>query len=112
MSTDDLPVIRDNLRKGFLEAQSNVNKWVQNFKKRLDGDDLDDLDSQPPRQGYPSQGGAGGPTYGRRSGDMTRRSAERDRYDADPQVLPDDFSTLELRDSEGMSARYDLSCQH
>ena len=95
-------MIRDNLRKGFLEAQSNVNKWVQNFKKRLDGEDLDDINSQPVRQGYPNQGGAGGgPMYGRRSGDMARRSAERDRYDADPQVLPDDFSNLELRDSEG-----------
>ena len=98
---DELPVIRDNLRKGFLEAQSNVNKWVQNFKKRLDGDDLDDLSSEPPRQGYANQAYPAGRQPPRRSGDMTRRSADRDRYDADPQVLPDDFSTLELRDTEG-----------
>ncbi|KKY27654.1 putative cue domain [Phaeomoniella chlamydospora] len=102
---DDLPVIRENLRKGFLETQSTVNKWVQNFKKRIDGEDLDDLNSQQsePSQGYQSRGGAA--TYGRRSGDTTRRSADRDRYDADPQVLPDDFSTLELRDAEAPPPR-------
>lgn len=32
---------------------------------------------------------------------MGRRSGDRERYDADPQVLGDDFSALELRDSEG-----------
>lgn len=36
----------------------------------------------------------------RRSADG-RRSGDRDRYDADPQVLGDDFSALELRDAEG-----------
>lgn len=92
---DDLPVIRDNIRKGFLETQSKVNTWVQNFKKRLDGDDLDDI--------HGSQGYGGGQSYGtsRRSGDLGRRSGDRDRYDADPQVLGDDFAALELRDSEG-----------
>jgi hypothetical protein len=32
---------------------------------------------------------------------MSRRSGDRERYDADPQVLSDDFSALELRDTEG-----------
>lgn len=98
LPADDLPVIRDNIRKGFLETQSKVNTWVQNFKKRLDGDDLDDIRA--------SQSYSGGQAYNRprRSGEVGRRSGDRERYDADPQVLGDDFSALELRDSEGRDA--------
>jgi hypothetical protein len=40
---------------------------------------------------------------------MGRRSGDRERYDADPQVLGDDFSALELRDSEGESFTSDMS---
>jgi hypothetical protein len=99
---DDLPVIRDNIRKGFLETQTTVNKWVTNFKKKLDGEDDELFNKQParPAQGFQA-GGQGYPNYSRRSADMARQSADRERYDADPQVLGDDFSTLELRDSEG-----------
>ncbi|KAJ5777189.1 Ubiquitin system component Cue [Penicillium odoratum] len=95
---DDLPVIRDNLRKGFLETQSKVNSWVTSFKKRLDGDDLDEEPSQSREQPAP---------YGRprRSGDMARRSGDRERYDADPQLFGDDFSALELRDSDAPPPR-------
>lgn len=97
-------MIRENIRKGFLETQSKVNSWVQNFKKRLDGeeDDYDDEDQQHSGS-YPQAHGETQTTYGRarRSGDYARRSGDRERYDADPQVLGDDFSALELRDSEG-----------
>lgn len=94
-------MIRDNIRKGFLETQSKVNSWVQTFKKKLDGEDDGEFGNQPPRPAQGYQGG--GQNYGtRRSGEIGRRSADRERYDADPQVLGDDFSTLELRDSEGM----------
>jgi CUE domain len=99
---DDLPVIKDNIRKGFLETQSTVNKWVTSFKKKLDGEDEESFSNQParPAQGYQA-GGQSYPNYGRRSAEMARRSADRERYDADPQVLGDDFSRLELRDGEG-----------
>jgi len=92
--SDDLPVIRENLRKGFLDTQNKVNSWVTNLKKRIDGEEVDEEPSQNQRES---------PAYGRprRSGDMGRRSGDRERYDADPQVLGDDFSALELRDSEG-----------
>ncbi|KAJ5086338.1 hypothetical protein NUU61_007645 [Penicillium alfredii] len=90
---DDLPVIRENLRKGFLDTQTKVNSWVQNLKKRIDGEDVDEEPSQTHREASP---------YGRPrpSGELGRRSGDRERYDADPQVLGDDFSALELRDSE------------
>ncbi|CRG85236.1 hypothetical protein PISL3812_02348 [Talaromyces islandicus] len=96
---DDLPVIRDNIRKGFLETQSKVNSWVQGFKKRLDGEDEDE--NRHTSDGYLQSYGET-QTYGRprRSGDSARRSGDRERYDADPQVLGDDFSALELRDAE------------
>ena len=99
VSLDDLPEIRDNIKKGFLETQTTVNKWLGNLKKKIDGDETDsDFMNQPaqPAQGYASaQGG-----FGRRSGDSGRRSADMQRYDADPQVISDDFSRLDMRDAE------------
>jgi hypothetical protein len=100
---DELPIIKENIRKGFLETQSTVNKWIGNLRKKIDGEDEDDFNSQPAR---PAQGYQAGPqSYGRRSGDMGRRSADRDRYDADPELIDDDFSRLELRDTENTSSR-------
>ena len=93
---DDLPVIRDNIKKGFLETQSTVNKWVNSLKKKIDGEDEDDF-QRPPRQGYQPQQSYGG----RGSSEFGRRSADRERYDADPQVLGDDFAGLSMRDNEG-----------
>ncbi|KAJ5185956.1 Ubiquitin system component Cue [Penicillium cf. griseofulvum] len=95
---DDLPVIRENLRKGFLETQNKVNSWVTNLKKRIDGDDLDEEPIQNSRETPVN-------ARPRRSGDMGRRSGDRERYDADPQVLSDDFSALELRDGEAPPPR-------
>ncbi|OJK02938.1 hypothetical protein ASPACDRAFT_40253 [Aspergillus aculeatus ATCC 16872] len=98
---DDLPVIRENIRKGFLETQSKVNSWVTNLKKRLDGEEPEEDTSSQAAQG-PREDPFGRP---RRSGDMGRRSGDRERYDADHRVLSDDFSALELRDSEAPPAR-------
>jgi hypothetical protein len=92
---DDLPVIKENLRKGFVETQKTVNNWITNLKKKIDGEDVD---------GGPSEGGEGltqgrpNQQYGsRRSGDG-RRSGDYNRYDADPQVLGDDFAGIQLND--------------
>ena len=77
-----------------METQSKVNKWVSDFKKRIDGEEPEASNDgpryDPKGQGYrPSQR-----SY------SVRRSGDRDRYDADPQVLGDDFAALELRDDE------------
>ncbi|OAL71600.1 hypothetical protein A7D00_4505 [Trichophyton violaceum] len=95
---DDLPIIKENIRKGFLETQSRVNSWVENFKRRLDGEESDE----------DAQYGHSQRQYGQRQqqqqqqqyGYPNRRSVDRERYDADPHVLGDDFSSLELRDNE------------
>ncbi|KAL9601319.1 MAG: hypothetical protein Q9219_002614 [cf. Caloplaca sp. 3 TL-2023] len=103
---DDLPVIRDNIKKGFLETQSKVNSWVANLKKKIDGEDEDDFHGQPPPAA--SAYNAGGPrqaNFGRRSGDYPRRSADHDRYDADPQLLGDDFTNLQLKDHDSAPPR-------
>ncbi|EFQ96735.1 hypothetical protein MGYG_08660 [Nannizzia gypsea CBS 118893] len=106
---DDLPIIKENIRKGFLETQSRVNTWVENFKKRLDGDESDE----------DGQYGHGQRQYGQgrqqqqqqqfhqqqHSNYPNRRSVDRERYDADPHVLGDDFSSLELRDNEAPPPR-------
>ena len=94
---DDLPVIRDNIKKGFLETQSKVNSWVTNLKKRIDGEDeVEPQNRSKPVTGYrqPSYGG-------RKSGDDQRRSQDQERYDADPEVLGDDFTGLQIKDTEG-----------
>ena len=94
---EELPILKDNIKKGFLETQSTVNKWVTSLKKKIDGEDDDDFQGRPPQQGYPAQQQYGG----RRSSEYRRRSADRERYDADPQVLGDDFAGLQMRDNEG-----------
>ncbi|KUJ18101.1 uncharacterized protein LY89DRAFT_684028 [Mollisia scopiformis] len=82
---DDLPVIRENLKKGFLETQSKVNGWITNLKKKIDGED------DNTQQGY--QSGPSG-QY-RRSGDG-RQSGDYGRYDADPELLSDDFAGIQM----------------
>ncbi|KAI1781042.1 hypothetical protein F4818DRAFT_397591 [Hypoxylon cercidicola] len=87
---DDLPVIKENLRKGFIETQTKVNSWFTNLKKKIDGEyDEDEDETQP------SKNQRHGP-MGRRSGEGSRRSTDYDRYDADPQVLSDDFAGMRL----------------
>ncbi|EKG16587.1 Ubiquitin system component Cue [Macrophomina phaseolina MS6] len=101
---DDLPVIQENIKKGFLETQSKLNKFFTDFKKKLDGEEDDEPQpgqagsSQYRRQNFgPSQSDQ---MYGIRRSAEGRRSADRERYDADPRVLGDDFAGLELRDNE------------
>jgi hypothetical protein len=109
MALDDLPEIKKNLTKGFQETQKTVNKWILDFKKKIDGEDEDE--QQYYQQGQPSTGGQPqrqnfGPSQEaqmrgiRRMGDQGRRSGDRERYDADPQVLGDDFAGLQMEDNE------------
>lgn len=101
-----MPILKDNIKKGFLETQSTVNKWVNSLKKKIDGEDDDDLQGRPPQQAYPAHQ----QSAARRSTEYKRRSADRERYDADPQVLGDDFAGLQMRDNEGtLSQRLTLS---
>lgn len=102
---DDLPVIQENLRKGFVETQNKFNTWFTGIKKRIDdefnheSDDEDDgqhpgsastgRPGQPGRPGGPGRGGYG--TYGSRQ--QGRRSGD---YDADPTLLTDDFAGIQL----------------
>ncbi|RAL64063.1 hypothetical protein DID88_003251 [Monilinia fructigena] len=88
---DDLPVIKENLRKGFLETQNKVNGWITNLKKRLDGEDIEEESST---QAYNSSQHT---QYLSRSGEG-RRSGDYNRYDADPQVLGDDFAGIQLNE--------------
>lgn len=85
-----------------METQAKVNSWVTNFKKKIDGEDDDDFHRPPPpaASGY-NAASTRPPPFGRRSGEYHRHSADHDRYDADPQVLGDDFTGLHLKDHEG-----------
>lgn len=94
--TDDLPEIRDNIRKGFVETQKTVNSWISAFKKKIDGDDEQEFEQTPPLPARPTQQS---PFAGRRSGEL-RRSTDMQRYDADMQPIGDDFSKLDLREGD------------
>lgn len=88
---DDLPVIKENIRKGFVETQNKFNSWITDIKKRLDGDSPE---NSPPSQ-YER------PTI--RSLDHPRTRSSRDvGYDADPRVISDDFTHLHLRENSIM----------
>ena len=101
-SIDDLPVIREQFKKGFQETQSKVNSFITNLKKKIDGDDEGNFQQPPPRVATNYNTQQQQQSYsGRRSGDLGRRSGDHERYDADPQVLGDDFSGLQLRDKTG-----------
>ena len=97
---DDFAAIRENVRQGFLTTQTTVNKWISNFKKKMDGEDEDEIGPGPAR----SQRQDFGPSSGAQMQGINkmaakpRRSTDQDRYDADPQVLSDDFQELELHD--------------
>jgi hypothetical protein len=115
--SDDLPVIRQNIQKGFQETQTKVNKWIMDFKKKLDGDEDDEpphaqsSTQAPPRQNF-------GPSQSeqlrgiRRSAEQGRRSGDRERYDADPRVLSDDFTQLDMHDTEGRSTQTSAGIIH
>jgi hypothetical protein len=107
-SADDLPIIKQNLQKGFEDTKKTINKWFKDLQKKMDGDEDDDIPPRPQgpgprRQDYgPSKSDQ---LLGIRKSAEGRRSGERDRYDADPQVLSDDFGhRLELRDDEGTAS--------
>lgn len=82
---DDLPVIRENLRKGFLETQTKVNGWITNLRKKIE-ENFDESEEGMQRQRQTFQ----------RQGEASRRSGDYDRYDADPQVLSDDFAGMKF----------------
>lgn len=99
---DDLPEIKESLKTGFLETQKTVNGWLTTLKKKIDGEE------DTPGQSRPGQYAQSGPgaQYGRRSGD-NRRSGDYNRYDADPQVLGDDFAGIQLNE-DGSKSRQSL----
>lgn len=93
---DDLPIIKENLKKGFFETQKTVNGWLTNLKKKIDGEEGEE-ESQHAHQNYGAQ------YRGRRSADG-RRSGDYNSYDADPQVLSDDFAGMQMN-SDGSKSR-------
>lgn len=99
---DDLPVIRENLRKGFAETQTRVNSWFTNLKKRIDGEyDSDEDETQPSKH-------TRGTGINRRTDAERSRSSDYERYDADHEVLSDDFAGIRLQSDGGKLARPEI----
>lgn len=83
---DDLPVIQEQLKKGFQETQVKVNSWFKDLKKKFDEQfDEGEGSSQNPHGRY------GGPSH-----EGARRSRDYERYDADPELLSDDFAGMKF----------------
>lgn len=74
---------------------------MNSLKKKIDGEDEDEYQGRPAQGGYAPQQQPGG----RRSNEFGRRSTDRERYDADPHVLGDDFAGLQMRDNEGTATK-------
>ncbi|KAK0385852.1 hypothetical protein NLU13_7029 [Sarocladium strictum] len=89
---DDLPVIRDNLRKGFMETQKQVNGWINNIRKKIEENFDESEQGGPSGQGHQGQQQYG--SYARQG--QGRRSGDYHKYDADPQVLSDDFAGMKF----------------
>ncbi|KAL6901356.1 hypothetical protein GGI43DRAFT_375754 [Trichoderma evansii] len=85
---DDLPIIRENLRQGFVETQTKVNGWISMMKKKIE-ENFDESEGASHEDG---------PQY--RHGGPSNRSTD---YDADPQVLSDDFAGMKFS-SDGTPA--------
>ncbi|GAB7338499.1 hypothetical protein MBLNU457_5250t1 [Dothideomycetes sp. NU457] len=102
---DDLNEFGETVRKGFVETQAKFTQWFGDIRKRLEGDDDDPLNG-PPRQDTPPRRQNFGSSQSaqlrgiRQSAERSRRSGDAERYDADPHVLGDDFTALELKDEE------------
>ena len=95
---DDLPILRDNFKKGFQDTQVKVNGWINLLKKRIEENfDESGESSQPPAEPYRRQTGSGRP-----SGD----------YDADPQVLSDDFAGMRFSADGSMLPHDATSFEH
>lgn len=82
---DDLPVIQEQLKKGFQETQVKVNSWFKDLKKKFD-EQFDEGGSSSEQ---------GGQRFGG-SGESARRSRDYERYDADPEMLSDDFAGMKF----------------
>jgi hypothetical protein len=76
-TVDDLPIIRDNLKKGW-------STFLGKVKSKLDGEP--EPPAQPPR---PNE---------------YNYNQQSSRYDADPRVLGDDFSHLNIQDPNNRGA--------
>lgn len=87
-------MIKENIRKGFVETQNKFNSWFTDIKKRLDGDSPE---NSPPSSTRNS-GQYTRPTV-RPIDEPGKRGSRDGGYDADPRVLSDDFTHLHLRDN-------------
>ncbi|KAF1950144.1 hypothetical protein CC80DRAFT_496983 [Byssothecium circinans] len=101
---EDLPEIRKNIEQGFRETQTKVNRWITDFKKKLDGepDEYDKYGNPVPKHNErdnvgPSQSDQ---AHGVRKSAEARRSADRERYDSDNRMIGDDFEALKMEDNE------------
>ncbi|KAK9447225.1 uncharacterized protein V1518DRAFT_421680 [Limtongia smithiae] len=100
---DDLPIIKENLTRGFHETRARVNEWVANFKKKIDGEDEDEDyitgNSRTTASALPRRGGA--PALPRRPNTSSAdiHIGRQQSYDNDPTELDGNFAHLNLVDN-------------
>lgn len=94
---DELPVIRDNLSKGFNETKTKFNSWLNDMRKRIDGEN-ESTPQTPPRTGAGTDRSERA-TWNRGAGRGISSPTSPGQFDADPTLLNDDFSHLHVAGS-------------
>lgn len=87
-------MIKENIRKGFVETQNKFNSWFTDIRKRLDGDSPE---NSPPNSARNS--GQYVQPANRSVNELGVPGSRDVGYDADPRVLSDDFTHLHLKDN-------------
>ena len=75
-----------------METQKQVNGWITNIRKKIEENFDESEQGGPAGEGYQGQQQYG--QYPRQG--QGRRSGDYHRYDADPQVLSDDFAGMKF----------------
>lgn len=106
---DDLPEIGRNIQQGFVETQKRVNGWIHTFRKKIDGEDDEDILPGNFEAGYGQVAGQAELRAQSERADV-RHQEERgasatkhgtQRYDADTHGFDEDaFERLALRDDD------------
>ncbi|CAK7273895.1 ubiquitin-binding protein cue5 [Sporothrix epigloea] len=103
---DDLPVITENLRKGFVETQSKFNTWFTGIKKKIDEEWIGNDEDEGHRSHGSAQGqGKGRQAYGHATFGARQTPRRSGDYDADPTLLSDDFAGIQLH-GDGTPVRH------
>lgn len=111
---DELPQIQANFQKGFNETKEKVNSWVENLKKKIDGDDknpgvfsnifggMDESSSHSHAGQGRRHNNEGDDYYNYRGYDQQQPRRRNHGFDRDPDEV--DFNGIQMKDDSRAAA--------